>query len=289
MKRQTVPALALAFILVLPVFGAANRAPFAPRQQQGWVTIVEEDFEGEFPRERWHIGPTGGPYLWGKRSCNPHLGAYSLWGGGAGTLGAQIPCSGMYAPGFVSTLSYGPLDMSICTDARLNFAHWTQLGAGDTLGVGYSIDGGVSWHLLPIYGDAVSICDGWCEESFYQSRWTVPLCGSAKAYLLFRFASNADGVSYGSFLDDIALEAYYEGAPPTLTPTPTLAVTPSQTPTVIPTFTSTRTPTTTHTPTLTRTPTRTATLTRSPTSTKTPTATQDAARRMYLPLVMLER
>lgn len=274
-------AQSFALMLALPAFGASDGAAHAPQHPQGWVTLVSENFEGEFPHGQWHIGPTGGPYLWGKRSCNPHQGAYSLWGGAAGTLGAQIPCSGMYVTGFVSTLSYGPLDLSTCTDARLNFAHWTQLGPGDTLGVGYSIDGGVTWQLLAIYGDAVSICGGWCEESFYQNRWNVPLCGHPKTYLLFRFASNAEGVSYGSFLDDVSLEVHVEGELPTLTPTQTLAATPSQTPTVMPTLTSTPTPA--------RTPTRTATITRSPTPSRTPTATQDAAKRMHLPLVIRER
>ena len=57
---------------------------------------MAEDFEGEFPHSPWHIGRTGDPYLWGQRNCNPHGGTYSMWGGGGGTLGAQIPCTGMY-------------------------------------------------------------------------------------------------------------------------------------------------------------------------------------------------
>ena len=48
-----------------------------------------------------------------------------MWGGGGGTLGAQIPCTGMYTTGYATTLSYGPFDLSGCTDLRLNFAHWT--------------------------------------------------------------------------------------------------------------------------------------------------------------------
>jgi len=200
-------------LLALPTLATSDAANAAPAQAEGWATLVAEDFEGEFPRGRWHIGRTGDSYLWGQRSCNPHQGAYSMWAGGGGPLGAQIPCSGVYTPGYVTTLSYGPFDLSGCSDARLNFAHWTQLGAGDTLGVGYSIDGGTAWNLLFIYGNAVSICHGWCEESFYQNRWSIPLCGQPRVYLLFRFASNAQGVSYGTFVDDVSLEAYYEGVP----------------------------------------------------------------------------
>jgi hypothetical protein len=120
----------------------------------------------------------------------------------------------MYTTGYATTLSYGPFDLSGCTDVRINFAHWTWLDAGDSLGVGYSIDGGTVWHLLPIYGNAVSACGGWCEESLNEDRWTIPLCGQPRVYLLFRFASNAAGVSYGTFVDDVSLDAYYEAPTP---------------------------------------------------------------------------
>lgn len=43
----------------------------------------------------------------------------------------------------------------------------------------------------------------------------MALCGQPRVYLLFRFASNASGVSYGAFVDDVTLKAYYEVAPPT--------------------------------------------------------------------------
>lgn len=239
MKRRTPIVFTLALLLVLPTLATANVTAAAPPQPQGWVTLMSEDFEGEFPHSPWHIGRTGDPYLWGQRDCNPHGGAYSMWGGGGGTLGAQIPCLSMYTTGYATTLSYGPFDLTGCTDVRINFAHWTWLGAGDSLGVGYSIDGGVAWHLLPITGDAVSICGGWCEESFNKDRWSIPLCGQSNVYLLFRFASNAAGVSYGTFVDDVSLEAYYEGVLPTPTATATITATP----------TATRTPTPTPTPT----------------------------------------
>lgn len=230
-NRRTLTVFTLALLLILPTLAAANASPVTPPQPGGWVTLMAEDFEGEFPHSPWHIGRTGDPYLWGQRNCNPHGGSYSMWGGGGGSLGAQIPCSGMYATGYATTLSYGPLDLSGCNDLRLNFAHWTWLGAGDTLGVGFSIDGGTVWHLQTIYGDAVSVCGGWCEESFNKDRWSIPLCGQPKVYLLFRFSSDASDVSYGTFVDDISLEAYYEDAAQTTTPVATATVTPSRTPT----------------------------------------------------------
>jgi hypothetical protein len=237
MQRRTMTVFMRALLLALLALTTGDGAIAAPAQPEGWVTLMAEDFEGAFPSARWHIGKTGDPYLWGQRNCNPHTGIYSMWGGGGGALGAQIPCTGMYTTGYATTLSSGPFDLSGCTDVRVNFAHWTKLGMGDSLGVGYSIDGGTVWHLLPISGDAVSVCGGWCEESFNRDRWSIPLCGQPKVYLLFRFASNATGVSYGTFVDDVSLEAYYAGTPATLTPTATRTATPTATPSRTPTAT----------------------------------------------------
>jgi hypothetical protein len=205
------PRLALVILLSVTTLATANAAGAAPTPPaSGWVRLMSEDFEGAFPSPGWHIGRTGDPYLWGQRNCNPHRGSYSMWGGGGGTLGSLIPCSEMYVTGVATTLSYGPFDLTGCTDVRVNFAHWSWLGRNDVLGVGYSIDGGTLWHLVPIYGNAVSACGGWCEESFSKDRWTIPLCGQPKVYLLFRFTSDYADVSYGAFVDDVALEAYYE-------------------------------------------------------------------------------
>ncbi len=255
MKLRNACAAMVALAPIMSLLVAASAAATAPPQPSGWVTLMSEDFEGEFPRGFWHIGREGAPYLWGQRSCNPHRGASSTWAGGGGTQGSQIPCTGMYAPGYVTTLSYGPLDLSECTNLRLNYAHWTWLGAGDALGVGYSIDGGASWHLLFTGGNRVDACGGWCEDSLEQNRWPVPICGHSKVYLLFRFNSNDEGVSYGTFVDDVVLEAYYGVASSTPTATPT------------PTVTASATMPFTHTP------------------TATVTLTPDPGKRTYLPLV----
>lgn len=254
MKGRSTTILMLALLLVMATMATANSARSAPPPPEaGWVTLMSEDFEGQFPHSPWHIGPTGAPYLWGQRTCNPHGGIYSLWGGGGGSLGSQVPCGAMYTTGYVTTLSYGPLDLSACSDLRLNFAHWTMLGAGDSLGVGFSNDNGASWSVLPIVGNPAATCGGYCQETFYADRYNIPLCGRSQVYLLFRFASNASGVSYGTFLDDVSLEAYVAGATPTATST------------------------TTPTPGVT------------PTATSTPTETPGAGHRIYLPLIRLTR
>lgn len=213
MKRHMMPVFVFVVLFGLSALVAANNAEGAPSSPRGgWLPLMAEDFEGEFPAGLWHIGREGDPYLWGQRDCNPHGGRYSMWGGGGGSLGSLTPClGGMYTTGYATTLSYGPFDLTECTDVRLNFAHWTWLGAGDFLRFGYSIDGGKVWHLLPISGNAQSFCEGWCEDSFDQKYWPIQLCGQPKVYLVFQFASDAADVNYGTFVDDVSLEAYYPG------------------------------------------------------------------------------
>ena len=267
-KARSTIALMVALLVILLTVTVPAVFTAAPSQPQGWVTVLAEDFEGEFPHSPWHIGRTGDPYLWGQRNCNPHSGNYSMWGGGGGVLGSQIPCSGTYTTGYVTTLSYGPLDLSTCSDLKLTFANWIWLAPGDALGVGYSIDGGTSWRLLYTGGNRVDACGGWCVDSLTQNQWSVPICGHSKVYLLFRFNSDASQVSYGAFVDDVVLEAFYEGMTGTLTATPSL------------------TPTHTRTPS----PTPTASVTPSRTPTPTPTAvTANGTRRAYLPLLLRQQ
>ena len=98
---------------------------------QGWVTLMSEGFEGDFPRGLWFVGPITKDHQWGVRDCNPHSGRYSIWAGGGGPLGSAIPCSGTYGNDAQSILRYGPFDLSGCTDARLKFAHWTRMANDD--------------------------------------------------------------------------------------------------------------------------------------------------------------
>ena len=85
MNRRALPLFTLAVLLLVSALAAGSVANAAPSQPEaGWVTLMAEGFEGAFPSPGWHIGREGAPYLWGQRDCNPHRGAYSMWGGGGG-------------------------------------------------------------------------------------------------------------------------------------------------------------------------------------------------------------
>lgn len=213
---------------VLPSGAAAAGA----RPQDGWVTLMSEGFEGEFPAPGWHIGREGDPYLWGVRNCHAHTGGNSIGGGYGGPQGSQIACDQPYTANYVTTLSYGPLDLSDCNDLRLNFSHLTDLAPKDSLSYGYSNDGGKSWMLRFLYGDYITPCEGWCEWTIYANQFAIPLCGKSQVYLLFRFQSDLTETKWpGAWVDDVSLEAYYGQPSPTPTPRGTIIPTTTPTPT----------------------------------------------------------
>lgn len=173
---------------------------------------MEEDFDGAFPSAGWHIGREGADYLWGQSSCYSHSGSYSMGSHAGGRLGSQLTCADEYPLQYVTTLSYGPFDLTGCTDLRLNFSHLTHLDSiDDYLSAGYSTDGGVSWSVITWGGDRTVECGGWCEWTLYARSYPIPLCGRPKVYLLFRFQSDWTDPGFGSWVDDVSLEALYGG------------------------------------------------------------------------------
>ena len=202
----------------LPYLPVSALAPDqAWQSNDSWVTLMSEGFEGEFPSPGWHIGREGADYLWAKTSCQAHTGTYTIGSHFGGTLGSALTCTDEYPLSYVTTLSYGPFDLTGCTDVRVNFAHLTKLALiDDFLSFGYSIDGGVSWYLINWQGDFTEYCDGWCEWSIYAAQFpSITLCGQTRVYLLFRFQSDWYEQGFGSFIDDVALQALYGSPLPT--------------------------------------------------------------------------
>ncbi|MEA3441561.1 MAG: hypothetical protein U9R58_14910, partial [Chloroflexota bacterium] len=55
----------------------------------GWVTIMSEDFEGDFPGSWTVVDNNGGDeYYWNKRNCRPYQGSNSGWAVGGGADGS---------------------------------------------------------------------------------------------------------------------------------------------------------------------------------------------------------
>ena len=56
---RKISILTLALLLVLLTLASAGRA--APQPQGEWVTLMAEDFEGQFPHGLWDFGRNGDP------------------------------------------------------------------------------------------------------------------------------------------------------------------------------------------------------------------------------------
>jgi photosystem II stability/assembly factor-like uncharacterized protein len=172
------------------------------------VTIMSEDFEGDFPSDLWQLST--GNYAWAKRNVAAHNGSYSGWAIGGGTIGSTIPYNTNYPDNISTTMIYGPFDLSDADSAGLNFFVNLNTESGydfldflasndGTNFYGYALTGTTSgdWVEFSLSFNEVPI-DASTNENF---------CGSQSVYIAFVFASDAI-VNYpnGAFVDDIILQ-----------------------------------------------------------------------------------
>ncbi|MGC8838938.1 MAG: C1 family peptidase [Anaerolineae bacterium] len=211
--------------LTLP--GGPRRSSESPKEAEpeavdGWVTILEEGFEGAFPG-LWEVaddnGPESGEYFWGKRDCRSHDGTYSAWAPGGGSDGSALVCGADYPDSSVSWMVYGPFSLADATAAEMRFWFWAHSEWGyDVLFWGASVDGS------EFYGEAFSgESFGWWEVQFDLTDVYVlgNLAGEPQVWMAFVWASDGD-TTYpeGAYVDDVLLRKAV-GQAPTVTPTPT--------------------------------------------------------------------
>lgn len=177
--------------------------------EPGWVEIVYEGFEGEFPTGLWYTRQESeaGSYVWGPRDCNPHTGNKSAWAVGAGADGIALPCGSDYPDETKTQLIYGPFDLSDATAANLTFWSWSYTQyESDTIFWGASTDGFWFW------GERDSgLNNQWRQKEFDFAR--VPEWGGSESYLgepevwiMFSFESDEwSSRESGWFIDDVRI------------------------------------------------------------------------------------
>ena len=191
--------------------------PTATTQPAGWVTILQDGFEGPFPGP-WSVvdnnGPAGGDYRWGKRDCKAHEGTYSVWGGGGGAEGSSLACGANYVNNVDTWLVYGPFDLSDATAARMVYSFWitTQseyLFGGDYLAVGASVNG-QAFYSTYWSGAQATLCGGWCTRTLDLAdvRQFGSMVGLPQVWVAFQFYSDSSTTNVGVFVDDVTLEKY---------------------------------------------------------------------------------
>jgi hypothetical protein len=261
------------------------------RAAQVMDSIMDEDFEAEWPAAGWEVvdlsSTDGGEFLWGKRSCHPHTGANGGWSVGGGAEGAALSCESSYPNNASTWAVYGPFDLSKAVSASFTVYYYGRSEYLDTCSVdfffiGHSADG-ENFNGPRGCGNFT----GGTESNGY-SVYTLDLAsrlGEPKVWVAVLFVSDSSITFSGFTVDDLRLEIVGGvSVTPTLTTTATTTPTPYGTPTA--TGTAPVMPTggvylplliylpPPATPTPTPTPSETPTLTPTPTITPTPSATR---------------
>ncbi len=176
-----------------------------------WITVLNEDFEGDFPGA-WQVGSDDGQYYWGKRSCLAYAGSYSGWAVGGGPQGSTLSCDSNYPNNASAGMGYGPFSLADATAAEVRFKLWLNTEwAGDVHdsfcvwasrdGVGY---GGVChW----------GYSGGWSDQSLD----LTGLIGEPNVWIAFGFYSNGSvNQPVGAYIDNVVIRKCVEGSCPVL-------------------------------------------------------------------------
>jgi hypothetical protein len=170
----------------------------------GWVEIMSEDFEGDFPAG-WWVGDGNGTnaYYWGKRNCQAYEGSFSGWAVGAGTQGSLLNCGANYPNNANSWMIYGPFSLVGAQKAELNLAFWIYTQSTDYLMFLASTDG-VNFYGYQTSGNS----GGWQPYSFDLTAFGSlgDLTGQPQVWIGFLFDSDGSTNYHdGAFLDNIVL------------------------------------------------------------------------------------
>jgi len=174
----------------------------------GLVTIMSENFEGNFPSGSWLVNT--GDYTWAKRNCAAHDGSFSAWAVGGGASGSALTCGANYPNSVSTVMIYGPFDLSDANYAAFSF--WVLLNSEtnyDFFSFLTSEDG-TNFSGIRLSGTT----DGaWIP--FTQALTAAPagsgtfknLTGKSTVWIAFAFSS--DGSSNrptGALVDDVVLQ-----------------------------------------------------------------------------------
>lgn len=173
--------------------------------QQGWKVVFSDDFEAGITSDWINVdrdGSQNGDYKWGTRPIENTIagGDLSAWGVGGGQDGDQLDqVVDGYPRNVESWLIYGPVDMSLASDAEISFNWWFDAYADDTLALLASSDG-IQWNgeQTEDGGDGT-----WTESSFSLASYA----GEDNVYIAFRFMSDNKGQNNktGPFIDDVVI------------------------------------------------------------------------------------
>jgi hypothetical protein len=174
-----------------------SATPTSTATPEGWVTIMAEDFEGEFPGA-WEFYPSDGDYHWMARSCRSYEGNYSGWPVGGGDVGSALSCGDSYPEDVETWLIYGPFSLTEATAAELSFRLWTRMEEfWDEVFWGASTDG-TQFDGWSTSGDS----GGWVEQAMDLGNVT----GTGEVWVALVFSSDLSITQpEGAYVDHVVL------------------------------------------------------------------------------------
>ncbi|RJP82410.1 MAG: T9SS C-terminal target domain-containing protein [Candidatus Zixiibacteriota bacterium] len=172
-------------------------APPSPSGVDGWVTILNETFEGIWPAGAWSV--SGNP-TWDDDDYQHHNGSWAAWCANGGSLGVD-PQYNNYLNNMFAWMIYGPFDLSNATNADFTYWTWYEIeNSYDELFVGVSHDGN-SFNGYSYTGNQLS----WVSRSVPNMSGFV---GDNSVWIGFLFESDGSVTYDGAWIDDILVRKY---------------------------------------------------------------------------------
>ena len=210
----SLPVVLLGFPVPGPT-ATLTRTPTATRTPvpTGWVTILNETFEGVFPGP-WQVYdglPNKTEYYWGKRACRASTGQYSGWAVGGGATGSGLACGSQYPNATVSVMRYGPFSLAGATRADVQLKAWLNIENWfDLLCLKASSDGAT------FYGECISSS----SQSWFD--WGIDLSnvgglgnlvGAPAVWIEISLVTDEDTTyTEGAYVDDIVIRKCVDDA-----------------------------------------------------------------------------
>ncbi|MFP3897625.1 MAG: hypothetical protein ACLFV5_12420 [Anaerolineales bacterium] len=186
----------------MPTFTPSSTA--TPEQEE-WVPILAEDFEGSFPGDTWEVrdnDPDSGRYHWGERDCRAHGGSFSVWSVGAGDT--PLGCGSDYPNNVYAWMLYGPFSLTDATAAELSFDWWSDTEYEYDAFGWYASTDAENYYGYEVTGDWASWTTGEVLDLA-----DVPalgnLLGQDQVWIAFVFGSDSSITDKGAFLDNVLL------------------------------------------------------------------------------------
>ena len=203
--RGTAPPVSAAKEFTVP---ATHHAAAGAASPTGWVTIMNQTFEGSFPPGDglWSVfnSTSYTAAYWDDVNYRAHAGSWSAWCAAAGSEHGTI--GGTYPANMRTWMIYGPFSLSDANDAKFEFYYWIVSESGfDKLYWGASLDG-TNFGGYSTSGNS----QGWAYESLDLK--TVPiggtptnLMGNSQVWIAVAFWSDGSTQYEGAYVDDLLL------------------------------------------------------------------------------------